>query len=331
MISNKNQTLELLKLLASYMVVFIHVPFYGKIGTAMNALARFAVPLFFLISGFYSYNTSHIKIKKRIVHIIHLLAFSTILYTVYNAVLFLYNNDLEGLFQYFNKYLNLKAMLKLLMLNVPVHATHLWYLLALIYVYFIAYFTFKYKLNEKFIFIASFSLLTIHLFMGEFLSTLGYKTPIILVRNFALFGMPFFGIGMLVKKYENLLRKIPSSVIFISAITGISETLFSRLLFGTNELYIGSMLILFAIIIIFIKYDDKKYPPLLSSLDGCGTYIYILHILLSSFILRLYQLGGLNYNSSITMRIIHPLFICFLSTILAYCIKKLMHKFRIKI
>lgn len=38
----KNDTLELIKLFASYMVVFIHVMFYGTVGEAMNALGRFA-------------------------------------------------------------------------------------------------------------------------------------------------------------------------------------------------------------------------------------------------------------------------------------------------
>ena len=53
--TQKNNTLELLKLFASYMVVFIHVLFYGNLGDAVDALARFAVPFFFLVSGYYSY------------------------------------------------------------------------------------------------------------------------------------------------------------------------------------------------------------------------------------------------------------------------------------
>ena len=63
MSSQKNSTLELIKLFASYMVVFIHVPFYGKYGDAIDAIARFAVPFFFLVSGFYSYQIDCEKIK----------------------------------------------------------------------------------------------------------------------------------------------------------------------------------------------------------------------------------------------------------------------------
>ncbi len=63
--TQKNNTLEILKLLASYMVVFIHVSFYGKLGVAIDALARFAVPFFFLVSGYCSYQITTEKIKKK--------------------------------------------------------------------------------------------------------------------------------------------------------------------------------------------------------------------------------------------------------------------------
>ena len=51
----KNNTLEIIKLFASYMVVLIHFYFRDGVGSLMDALARFAVPLFFVVSGFYSY------------------------------------------------------------------------------------------------------------------------------------------------------------------------------------------------------------------------------------------------------------------------------------
>ena len=62
--TQKNYTLELLKLFASYMVVFIHIMFYGEMGIIMDTLARFAVPLFFLISGYYSFQIKPEKSQK---------------------------------------------------------------------------------------------------------------------------------------------------------------------------------------------------------------------------------------------------------------------------
>ena len=50
----QNYKLDLFKCIAAYCVVLIHVPFPGMVGNAANCLARFAVPLFFLVSGYYS-------------------------------------------------------------------------------------------------------------------------------------------------------------------------------------------------------------------------------------------------------------------------------------
>ena len=76
----RNNTLELLKVFAAYMVVFIHVIFSGYVGTAIETLARFAVPFFFVISGFYSYGISTQKIKKRIKKILILIVFAVFSY-----------------------------------------------------------------------------------------------------------------------------------------------------------------------------------------------------------------------------------------------------------
>ena len=61
-----NTTLHAIKTLACFSVVAIHIWLPGKIGAVYQIIARFAVPMFFLISGFYSYNISKSKIQQRI-------------------------------------------------------------------------------------------------------------------------------------------------------------------------------------------------------------------------------------------------------------------------
>lgn len=148
----KNATLELFKLLASYMVVFIHVKFYGHIGTVIETLARFAVPLFFLVSGFYSYQITPEKIRVRIRNIISLLVFSAICYTLFQIIPMLLSRNLKEIGEYFGQYFNIITLCKLLLLNKPVHTLHLWYLLAIVYVYILFYLVTKYKVSEKVIF-----------------------------------------------------------------------------------------------------------------------------------------------------------------------------------
>lgn len=321
----KNNTLELLKLFASYMVVFIHVSFHGKIGVVVDALARFAVPFFFLVSGFYSYQISCEKIKKRIRTILTLLILATVCYSTFEiATLLCWNTD--GLVALFRKYTDLSTFINLLVFNVPVSSDlssgHLWYLLAILYVYVIFYFVTAFHVTDKAIFIISLSLLFLHVFLGEGLSVFGIALPFPFVRNFALMGIPFFAFGLFVKKYECKFKAIPDHVIFISLLIGVFESIISRCIFGPNELYIGSLFILFAAICTFTKYANVKYPPFLTTSEGCSTYIYIFHIIISSVIHITYGVLGIDIYSSVILENLHPLIVCISSTVFAYFLIK---------
>ena len=105
---NRNDTLDIIKLFASYMVVFIHVAFYGGVGYVLDALARFAVPLFFLVSGFYSYKITPDKIKHRMFRLIRLLAFAVLVYTLFDVLYSLVKHDKQEIVLYFCEYINPK-------------------------------------------------------------------------------------------------------------------------------------------------------------------------------------------------------------------------------
>ena len=150
--NKKSVTLELIKLLAAYMVVFVHVPFYGKAGSIIDALARFAVPLFFFISGFFSYEISLEKIKKRTKRIVIITAFSSALYFLFRIALLLWFENMSAVVSYFKGLLEIKSIINLIVFNLPFSSGHNWYLLALIYVYIIFYFITKFRLKEKIIF-----------------------------------------------------------------------------------------------------------------------------------------------------------------------------------
>ena len=147
MTTQKSNTLELIKLFSSYMVVFIHVPFHGNAGVTIDALARFAVPFFFLVSGYYSYQITCEKIKKRIQNILTLIIISMVSYTAFEILQLLkYNRD--GLITLLNKYTQLGTYIEFFVFNAPVTFGQLWYLLARFYVYIIFPITFCPKLRK---------------------------------------------------------------------------------------------------------------------------------------------------------------------------------------
>ena len=327
MSSQKNSTLELIKLFASYMVVFIHVSFYGKFGDAIDAIARFAVPFFFLVSGFYSYQIDCEKIKSRIKSILTLLIVGTICYNIFETATLLRWNH-EGLVARLDKFADLKTYIDLFVYNMPVSSGHLWYLWAILYVYIIFYFVTKFRVKEKIIFAVSFILLFLHILLGEVLSVFGIVVPMLVVRNFALMGIPFFASGLFVKKYEHKFRAIPDYVIVASIITGAFESIISRFCFGVNELFAGSVLILFATVCIFTKYANAEHPAYLTSLYGCSTYIYIFHIMISGVFNIAYGVLGVNIYSSLILENLHPIVVCISSTIFAYLIIRALNIYK---
>ena len=305
------------------MVVFIHVIFPGKIGTVMETLARFAVPFFFLISGFYSYQISPQKIKKRIQKIMMLIIFSTVCYTLFNILFLLSNGGLDDISTYLSQYLDFFTLVRLLVFNVPICSEYLWYLFALLYVYTIFYFVTKFRVNDKVLFTISTSILILHVLSGEILSVFGIILPGALVRNFAVMGIPFFALGQFVQKHHHRFFTIPNYVIFLSIIIGVLESLLSRYFLGKKELYVGSLFILFAFVNVLIKYSTIKYPNFLMALEGCSTYIYIFHDMISKTIRAFYTALGFNIKSSIVLQNLHPIIVCISATVFACLLIKI--------
>lgn len=329
MAHQRNNTLDILKLLASYMVVFIHVLFYGKIGEAFDALARFAVPLFFVVSGFYSYEITPKQIKKRIIHITQLLFLAVTVYILWKVIPLLVRQDLPGLTRYFCQYLRIKSILKLLVLNIPLFTTHLWYLFAILYVYIIYYFVVVFHTPKRFILPTSVLLLAIHIVLGEGLSVVSIAVPTPVVRNFALMGIPFFGLGLLANTYKQKLLSIPNQAIVILLMIGSLEAVISRYFFGKNELYVGSLFALLAFTVIFLKFPNIEYPPALISLASCSTYIYIFHPIVSEIMEKIYPILDLELGSSVFLQMIHPLLVCVMSTSLAYVLNKITNRLKV--
>lgn len=322
----RNNTLEIIKFVASYMVVLIHFYFRDGLGSIMDALARFAVPLFFIVSGFYSYKISLSKIKKRIKNIIWLSIFSTLIYTAFNITMLLLSSNAEGISTYFERYLTSKVLVRLFIFNIPLSSEHLWFLLALIYVYVIFYLVTKYKISDAWVLGISIFFLLLHIILGEIALAFGIDFPAYIVRNFLLMGVPFFSLGLMAKKYEHNILKTPHLIVFATLVLGVLETCFSRKNIGKNELYIGSIFICFSAIVLFVKYSNKKYHHIIVEIAGCNTYIYILHLLVIS--LTKTVCGILEIN---LLPIISYLIVCLVSTMLAYCIHKTNKRLKEKI
>lgn len=72
----RNRTLDMVKAISAYAVVLLHVHFPGNAGIIANVLARFAVPVFFMVSGYFCFrgdDTEFVRTGKKIRHVLKLM------------------------------------------------------------------------------------------------------------------------------------------------------------------------------------------------------------------------------------------------------------------
>lgn len=88
------------------------------------------------------------------------------------------------------------------------------------------------------------------------------------------------------------------------------------------ELFFGTLLVLYALVVLTFKYPDIKTPVFVRKLIPCGTYIYIFHRLCGMIVVKGLKFVGV-YQENMLMRNICTIGVCILSTIVALVILKI--------
>lgn len=302
-ISRRNQSMEVCKLIASFFVICIHCNFPGRIFIMLNAVARFAVPFFFAVSGYFSYQVRADIIRKRIIGIVKLLLFATLLYILFEAYCCRHVHD-QSILESFREKLPLRSLFSFLLLNMHPIAGHLWYLNAIICCYLVFYFYTKWgegTSDYRPLYAVGFLLFLAFLFLDSFLPAAHIHVQNPLYRNSLFFGFPMFSLGLFLREYHSkVLRLFPltKSRFCVAITTGIALTLFQR--YGTEnlELPIGMVICVFAILLLCIQTPQITQQPILSFLiskfGSLATTIYVVHLIW----LNLYHFYAVNFFSA---------------------------------
>lgn len=274
--------LNIMKTIAAFFVVTIHVHFPGNLGESFICIARFAVPFFFMISGFFSFygnkKMTREKFDRKASYILRILvlscAFSAIFYSLLSSD---YIPKLLG------NITSPKHMLTFLLFNnTSCFAEHLWYLSALLYCIIIFYFLDKLSLTKK----LRIPIILLF-FVGIVIREVSVLTDILpntdsmpyLIRNFVFIGLPFFYLGHLIREYEEKLKKLPYILLAALIIIGTLMSLADHFFHIKKSAYIGTFIAVFALFILLIKAEDKFKYEKLERLNGkYSLYIYIFHV-----------------------------------------------------
>lgn len=329
----RNTTLNFFELLGVCCVCLIHLGFPTAIGTAINTVGRFAVPLFFTVSGFYllkediTKEALRIKLKNRILKLIKLLSISIIIYVILGILQAQFGSNPIGISNWFKETFAWKQIIKFIFLNACEIGSINWFMFALIYCYILIYSFANITINSKFI-PYIFAILAIIRIPLEIVLTatnanlfgvdLSYHW---LYRNWFFFGMPFISLGIILKRKEHLLTnmnfKIIIALFVVGAILSPIEYLYMNRQFNHGfELYCGSIILVFAIMCLSIKKPNLfSNSKLISYSSNYTMFIYIYHKAVIIVLLMIFNRIGIDGN--VVIKIVRPILVIVISYILA--------------
>lgn len=196
--NNRNVYLDYLKIICTFLVVYIHA---GLNTGVIRDISQLAVPVFFIISGYlYQAVTARKgKQKNQIIKISKMFLISFLFYIAWSGVVL---PLLKGEAVALGEQMSVVAVTKLVLLNAPTYGYHLWYLAALVYVLVIETAVDKADSENlwKFADMCSLVLLVASIIVPMICAAFNLPYRIEIVRNFLFEGYPMFHIGRIIAK-----------------------------------------------------------------------------------------------------------------------------------
>ena len=279
----KNNCLNFLKGISCIGVIIMHCGFPTVAGDLIRYLFKFAVPIFFMISGYFAYydNREIVKNKlpKKIMHIFKLTLISELGYAIY--ALLKNNIDLP---------LNISEILLKIFVGTFFNGT-LWFLYTLFWSYVALYILNKFNLYDISYKLAP-AILIFHVIFRTCVKSAEWYN-VILFRNFIAYGLPFVIIGNYIHKNKEILcEKMSNQKCFLGIVFGLILTVVEYLVTRQSlDFYIGTIIMSCSMFLYAIKNPKEKVSSIMCAIgDKLSMYIYILHIMAINIS---GQLGGL--------------------------------------
>lgn len=281
--SSRQESFDTLKFFLAFLVVVIHTGFTGYTGLGIKAFARIAVPLFFMITGYYLPVMTDEKFRKHLIKIIYLTVFSTLLYFLISYIQSHVGSQVSS--DWLVQTFNMKSILKWILFNVPITGNHLWYFYALLYALVIIFVTFRLRRIKILYMILPF------IFLGNYL--LSFFGHIVYYRNFLFLGLPYVLLGCLFRNHENRILNIfhKSRTLILGFILMCISLCLEMLVYQLSgytvirDHYLFTLPMVTCIFILALRYPHYGADSFFA-LAGkkYSAYIYILHVLVIVFL-----------------------------------------------
>lgn len=254
----RKKEVHFLRVLCAIILLFItythyYVPYeYNDI---IFGVGRFAIPVFFMISGYFSYSKdghSEKSLGRKTLHILYLLIFLKVLYLVLDVIYYSAGViDLDYLINSFFLWTD--------------STSHAWFLYSLVLVYVFWWLLYRYKVDFQKTYPLVFIILFLDILFAEILPMMGvgYIGDVTTVKIgetiYPFIGLPFFIIGYyLHRNKEKVDAKLSAKTLGVLIIIGVLLSLPETLAVPTSNLYIGSIILgISAFLICFWVPEDR--------------------------------------------------------------------------
>lgn len=317
----RNHTLDMVKAICAYAVVLLHIHFPGTAGNVANVLARFAVPVFFMVSGYFCYrgdDTEFNRTGKKIWHVLTLILAAFPICALWDLL----QNEINGDSQrkWLESLVSGEHIRQFLLYNNSSQVKwHLWFLPALLYCYLLFALVSRFRLYRV-AYVLIPVLLLVHFGMEEFAPYLGEHFRVMQFRNYLFTGFPFFMAGHLIHRYQEKLEQVfeGKRARFLDGmvVAGGALSLVEYRYFEKQELFLGSVCMAFGLFLLAIIKKDLKTPEFLGVVgQKYAFFIYLFHLCMADILKDLFGMAGLGRNQIYLWT--RPVMVCVMVTAVA--------------
>lgn len=284
----RNSSVDVLKFICAIYVVTIHSGFVGN--AIIEPYLRCAVPIFFMLSGYFIYNkivsndVQRIAIDAR--RILKILLISVLAYTPPLLV----DHYLIGI-DFGTSY---KTIINTIFFNdtYPV-APHLWYLSAYIYVLVMVVIAMRSQkwLKLQHLSFLLYSIIIVMLYLSFVIRGKGLNS--VYYRNFLFEGLPYFSFGALLSQYKYKLNKIPKARLYIGICVLVVASYFEFKILHNNgirtDIYILTLPMSVAVVIVALRKKVNSKNMFARLGREYSLPLYIVHFFIANHIVYLFK------------------------------------------
>ena len=319
-------------------VVFMHCEFPGITGVAVQAISRFCVPFFFMVSGYFCFHplvqqfesqrtmilnkeSNSLVIRKKVIHIAKITLYASLFYLAFVLLQ-------QLLFQNQNFTISKKALFNWVVFNVPrVIAGQYWFLFALLYAYLL--YGIMERLNlRKISYILAGVMFVVYVVMAQGMHLAGIKIPNHFYRNWLIEAFPYFMLGRWIHENQekiNITNRSLVTIIIVTTLLCWAERWIMGRDFGVNIVTIPQV---FALFVYGVKNPNKHEGALQRLGRDCSMLVYILHPAVWHSLDDVYRFAGISKN--LPALYMKPLLVLGFSIVLALLFNAIVSKFKAK-